>query len=278
MLLEVGKVMGAKLPESVTIRLWLNSTSVVRHLNKLLSRRKPQNTYPQDPDILLHIQWLWNQMPPGTKQEVLRVKAHQDDQLLLDNLPLNARLNVAADQLATQYGTDARSTTQRSRPNPLAFHATKVHLMVNGQRITGMYKEVMRFHIHGTRLRSFLQSSWQTWKSDAVWETVDMDGISRAFKQLPTTKRHNISKMLYGWMNMGHQRIKINTLAKSNCPHCHLENETQEHVITCLHGKAKAHRYNALNVLCSTITTTGGTSKTWDFLHNSIRQWANNGG
>ncbi len=105
-----------------------------------------------------------------------------------------------------------------------------------------------------------------------------MEGISRAFKPLPTTKRQNVCKMLYGWTNTGHQRIEIDTQAKSNCPHCPQENETQEHVITCSNGKVKACRYNALIALRTAITTKGGTSKTWDFLYESIRMWAKNDG
>ena len=133
-----------------------------------------------------------------------------------------------------------------------------------------MYKEAMRFHIHGTRLRSFLQTSRSGWGSSAVWTTIDMDGISRAFKTLPTTKRFQVSKMLYGWMNTGHQRAKINNQSRSNCPHCLQEDETQEHIITCSDGRVKACRYNALVALRSALTTKGGSSRTWDILNKLL--------
>jgi hypothetical protein len=103
LILKVGKVMGATLPESLTIRIWVDNSSALRHLNKLLSRKKTQNRYPQDPDILSHIQWLWSQLPAGPTYKARWVKAHQDDQMPFDDLPLNAKLNVVADQLATQY-------------------------------------------------------------------------------------------------------------------------------------------------------------------------------
>ena len=95
--------MGATLPESPTIRIWVDNSSALRHLNKLLSRKKTQNRYPQDPDILSHIQWLWSQLPAGPTYKARWVKAHQDDQMPFEDLPLNAKLNVVADQLATQY-------------------------------------------------------------------------------------------------------------------------------------------------------------------------------
>jgi hypothetical protein len=84
--------------------------------------------------------------------------------------------------------------------------------------------------------------------------------------------------MLFGWMNTGHQRAKIDNEAKSHCPHCLQENETQEHVITCSNGRVKACRYNALVTLRSAITTKGGSSRVWDVLHGMIRMWTNSGG
>jgi hypothetical protein len=100
-----------------------------------------------------------------------------------------------------------------------------------------------------------------------------MQGLGQAFKTLPTTKRHNVSKMIYGWLNTGHQRVKIEPNAKSNCPRCSQADETQEHMLTCGHGSARASRYNALTTLRSEITTSCGGSKTWDILHDNLKHW-----
>jgi hypothetical protein len=193
MILKVSKDSIRAPITEMTVRIWVDNASAHRHLNGLLTTRTHRTRYPNDPDILSHIQWLWDQLS-WCQQEVRWVKAHQDKNSPLDQLPLNAKLNVIADQMATSYGEEAISTAARPRSQPAVFPTTRVYLTVNGQRTTGMYKEVMRFHINGTRLRSFLQSTHKEWRSHAVWATIDMDGVSRAFTPLPTTKRHQVSK------------------------------------------------------------------------------------
>jgi hypothetical protein len=94
------------LPQASTIQIWIDNTSADRNLNKLLSKKTHQTKYPHNPDILFHIQWLWSQML-GQQQEVKWVKAHQDDNLPFDALPLNAKLNTIADQMATIYSAEA---------------------------------------------------------------------------------------------------------------------------------------------------------------------------
>jgi hypothetical protein len=74
MLLQLGREQGLMLPQTITIRTWIDSTSALRHLCKLLSRKKLKCCYPQDADILAHIQWLWSELP--CLQEIKWVKAH----------------------------------------------------------------------------------------------------------------------------------------------------------------------------------------------------------
>lgn len=103
-----------------------------------------------------------------------------------------------------------------------------------------------------------------------------MESLGYAYKKLRTIKRHQVSKMIYGWQNTGHQRARITPNADSRCPLCRQINETQEHVLQCRDGRARACRYNALIGLRSAITTKGGGSITWTILHQCLLNWTNN--
>ncbi len=164
------------------------------------------------------------------------VQAHQDSDRAFTDLPHNAQLNVLADQMAGNYLATIKSKALKPRAQPMLFTSMAISLIVNGQRITGKYKDVMRFHIHGTRLRSFLQGSQKEWHNDTVWHSIDMESLGHAYKQLGTTKRHQASKMIYGWQNTGHQRAKITPNADTSCTLCRQTNETQEHILQCKDG------------------------------------------
>ncbi len=79
--------------------------------------------------------------------------------------------------------------------------------------------------------------------------------------------------MLHGWLNTGHQRIKIEPGADDTCPSCGMADKTQDHIIRCLHRSMKAQRYQALQKLKSAITLTKGSSYTLTALFSSISQW-----
>ena len=90
------------------------------------------------------------------------VRAHQDERAAtLDALRLNARINVLVDKLATRYTEETTSTQLRPRKQAMMFQASKVSLLVNGRRVTAKYREVLRYHINGTRLRHFLQKEME---------------------------------------------------------------------------------------------------------------------
>jgi hypothetical protein len=196
MLTQLSSFLGYSMPQTVTLLTWIDNDSGMRHLNRMLSRLPGKCQYPHDADILAHITWLWTQFPTW-KFEVKWVKAHQDDNRAFADLPHNAQLNVVADQMAAKYYTTVRSSAPKPRTQPLSFPANAVAVTVNGQRIMAKYKEVLRFHINGTRLRTFLQSTKPGWKSDRVWLTIDMAGLGMTFRTLDTTKRLQVSKTIY---------------------------------------------------------------------------------
>jgi hypothetical protein len=251
---------------------WIDSSGAGRHLSNMLLRRKTKRKYPHDPDLLAHVRWLWSQLPNVT-HKIRWVKSHQDRDKPFSDLPRNAQLNVIADGLATAFAKKELAQRHNPMENPLPFHACAISLIVNGQRITSYPKEAIRFHINGTRHRQYLQQLRPQW-TDQIWNTIDFATIGLAFKSLSVPKRIQTSKLLHGWLPTGHKRHQMDSLALSNCPCCNLEDETQEHIITCRDHRMRAARFKALTTLRSKIVTTKGSSTTWTILHNCLVHWS----
>jgi hypothetical protein len=211
----------------------IDNSSVVKQLQDFLKGYTPKREYPHDADVVSHIRWLWTQLP-RFHHEVSWVKAHQDDKTLFHLLDLPAQLNICADALANEYSQLAVQPNDLPTSQPAFFPTSNVSLLVNSQRLTAQYTSTIRFHINGTKHRAHLQNTRPGWKSNQVWNNVDMQSLGLAFKSLNTPSRHFTSKMIHGWLNTGHQRQKITKDPLSSlCPCCHAADETFEHVLQC---------------------------------------------
>jgi hypothetical protein len=258
----------------VRVRIWMDSTSAIKQIRKILVGHKAPSKYPPDADIIGHIRWLSTQLR-AFDISIDWVKAHQDDTIAHEKLLVNAKINILADELATSYRELMPKHRQKSRSQAVFFSASKVSLKVNGLRTTSQYEESIRYHIHGTRLRKFLQTT-RLW-DDVIWNMVDMESLGLAMGKLDVSRRISVSKMIYGWNNTGHQRKKITPDASSNCPRCGLEDETQEHVLQCNDRSAKAARYNAIVKLRSSVVTRVGGSASWTALVRGCQFWLEKG-
>ena len=86
------------------------------------------------------------------------VRAHQDNSMAYDKLPVSARLNVDADFLATRYRQHGRfraiaSVDHRSDQ--------QISLYINGTPVTSQYDDCIRFHVNGYHLRQYVQQRHQ---------------------------------------------------------------------------------------------------------------------
>ena len=253
----------------------IDNSSVVQQLQAFLKGYPPSREYPHDADILSHIRWLWTKLP-RFQHKVSWVKAHQDDKTSFHLLDLPAQLNICADALATEYSKLATHPSDLPHTQPAFFPTSNVCLLVNSQRITAQYTATIRFHIHGTKHRAHLQKTRTGWKSDTVWENVDMQGLGIAFKSLDTSSRHFTSKMLHGWLNTGHQRKKITKDPNSSqCPCCQAPDETFEHILQCTAPLVVTARDKAQKKLSTFAKKSFST--TWKVLHEALCNWLKDG-
>ena len=253
------------------VNTFIDNISVVTQLQAFLLGYRPKRAYPHDADIISHIRWLWTQLP-RFNHEVSWVKAHQDDKINFNLLPLQAQLIVSADALATEYEMNAKHPSDTPRSQPAFFSSANVCLSINTQRITSQYSESIRFHINGTKHRAHLQKTRPNWKSDAVWNNLDMQGLGISFKSLDTPLQHFTTKMLHGWLNTGHQREKLTK--DSLCPCCQAPDETFEHILRCKSEASETARKAALQTI-SKLDKRGST--TWRVLHQGIKNWLQDG-
>ncbi len=111
------------------------------------------------------------------------VKGHQDSERPFEELQRNARINVLADELATNFYHQIKATNQHYRRNSIFFPSSKIGIIVNGQQVTANVTEAIRYHILGTKMRKFLQEQRPAW-SDGVWEDIELTSLGVAFKKL----------------------------------------------------------------------------------------------
>ncbi len=194
---------------------WIVPTPSKNSTNCSMEGRRSNPSFPNDADILAHIAWLLCRLQVWDLK-VEWVKAHQDKNLDCDELPLNARINILADELATSYQSTAKAPGKQPRAQA-SFLVAKVSYFTGKWR-TGwfsQYDESIRFHVNGTILHNFLQDT-RKW-DDSTWNTIGMESIGAAFQKLDAAQRVGVSKMMYGWNNTGTQQKKITQDALSTC-------------------------------------------------------------
>ncbi len=111
---------------------WMNSVGACRDLRNLLRVGEPRHWYPHDADVLAHIWWLWTQLS-SVSHNLQWVKGHQDNNKEYEDLPLNAQLNIQADELASLYAEPMRRVANLPKTNPEAFVTCHVSWDVSGE-------------------------------------------------------------------------------------------------------------------------------------------------
>jgi hypothetical protein len=121
-----------------------------------------------------------------------------------------------------------------------------------------------------------LQRTRPTWKSDAVWNNINMQGLGIAFKSQDTTPSCHLtftSKMLHGWLNTGHQRAKFTKdLFSSLCPCCNSPDETFEHILQCTAPMVETAQTTTAKTKLSSLSKKRG-STTWKVLYQALCNW-----
>ncbi len=139
MLVTIGPLSA---PFRISTITWIERSSAGKHLSNLKNATKERRRYPHNADLLSHIQWLWRQLSQ-VDHNISWVKAHQDNDTPIHQLPRNAYLNIQADSLASAYGAPWECPPPRAQP--AVFPACPVSIVVNGQLVTSYVRDAIRY-------------------------------------------------------------------------------------------------------------------------------------
>jgi hypothetical protein len=159
------------------------------------------------------------------------VRAHQDNSMAYDKLPVSARLNVDADFLATRYRQHGRfraiaSVDHRSDQ--------QISLYINGTPVTSQYDDCIRFHVNGYHLRQYVQQRHQ-W-NNGTWDMIDFHTFGQHFKRLRPNHRGQHFKFVHDQLPLGERRLReapVKDLSLKLCPCCKTADETPQHFLRC---------------------------------------------
>ena len=213
--------------------IWCDNLSVVKTVNKLISRNRPEfpnETLRPSWDILQAIRRNFKLHPEFT---LLHVKGHQDNLSDPNDLPFPAQLNIQADLLANTFQQVSSHATARGPVLP----GTGCHLLIENQFIPANHRRHLRTRRGRRQLLQYVQNKHQL--SDADVSHIDWDSQARAIRTFQHTSHTFLVKFLSKWLPVGKQVNRYNPTAyPSKCPSCDCPVEDFDHVFRC-HDRRK---------------------------------------
>ena len=213
--------------QEVHLSLYCDNKSLVDTVNKLLRRRRP--IFPNDTlepswDVIQVIVRILKKMENASLDHV---KGHQDDHSNIEDLPLPARLNISADQLADEL---QHESNHRLQVVPM-IAGTGAHLSINGETITSNMKKHARAVRSTTALRQAIRKRLHI--SDDVFDSIDWNSHEMAVRgfQGPCSF---LSKFLHNLLPVGKRVHRYDPIRYPNsCPSCDAEEEDIVHFLRC---------------------------------------------
>jgi hypothetical protein len=212
-----------------SVRWYTDSKSAISRFNKFCGRGRRATRMPPDSDLLSIISECRRQLRrPFTP---VWVRAHQDDSLAYDKLPLAARLNIDADFLATRYRQHGRLRAISAIDHRIN---QQISIYINGTPVTSQFDECIRFHVNGYHHRNYVQThnGWD----NRTWDDIDFYTFGRHFRRLNSSHRCQHFKYVHDQLPLGERRFReasIKDEALKICPCCRENDETPLHFIRC---------------------------------------------
>ena len=209
---------------------WLtDSKAAISRVDFITRRSNRTNKAPNDHDYMTAIRELTMSLRKRIKSQW--IKGHQDDRTPYENLSRDAKLNVDADNLATQHQAGKHLLPKEAIPH---LQEQRVTVVINGQRYPSQVYEQIRYHINGSNLKHYLTNKW-SW-SEGTWTKIDIHNFGIHFKRLPTAQKIQHMKYIYDLQATGRRKGQQSNTADgpvTRCPCCRTTVETQFHMIHC---------------------------------------------
>ena len=175
-----------------------------------------------DWDVLIEIQQALKQLPGLTLKYI---KAHQDDKIPYAQLPLNAQLNVDADNLADEF----QDQHGCYRPTILMMPHTRVLIHLSTGSITAHFARTLRNAYCGPPLLQHMMEK-NHW-SDATTTSINWEAHGSCLsKQL--NRNCHYTKLVHDLLPT-HSWLNKLDKGKRTCPQCDESREDRDHILRC---------------------------------------------
>ena len=115
--------------------------------------------------------------------------------------------------------------------------SNRATLFYNNEIINTKVYDHLQNNMSNLSLRKYLQTKYD-W-TDSTFQDVNWNALKCALQSLPLTHRISLIKLTHNWSATG-ERNKIIEHKTDQCPFCHEENETLNHIFECSkHDKSK---------------------------------------
>ena len=222
---------------------WIADSRVAINRVTIVTRHDHSPTkQPDNVDYVAVIQDLFKEL--RRPMQAQWIKSHQDEKTPYNELTADAKLNVDADALATDFHKKPNGRPMRSTPH---INVTRISLTILKTRYSGNFDDNLRYHITGGYLRSFIQHTHK-W-SDKVWNTVDMYSFGRHIRRVPLIHQSAHLKLIHNQLPLGLRKFKISSVPDDSlrlCPCCKLHDEDNSHFLLCTKNPARVEADKAL--------------------------------
>jgi hypothetical protein len=157
--------------------------------------------------------------------QISHVKSHQDQTTREDELSWPARLNIIADQQATEQ----RSTMEE--PASTVTNTTNGMLYIKGVATTRDVAQLLWRNASQIPLQEYHQSRNQ-W-TEKIFEQINWKAQHDALSRLGTTDQQRILKFVHRWLPTGKNLHREKASNLSDCPLCAHETEDNMHLFAC---------------------------------------------
>ena len=142
------------------------------------------------------------------------VKGHQDDEddTELSERPLPVRLNIQCDLAAKECLRNSIKPSKRAPP----MEGAKATLYLGKNMVTTEMAEQIHYASEAPKMLVHVQNYLR--RTTETVEQINWRSIGRFKKRLKLHESIRMTKMMYGWLNVGSQKVKMGQIGI--CPCC----------------------------------------------------------
>ena len=169
-----------------------------------------------------------NALKSFRRYEIIWTRGHQDEEIPFDELPLLAQMNVLCDRDAKECMKEGLRPPHKVKIS----NGVKAELVLGNHVVTNNLSEQIHLPLHRPRLHAYAIKKYG-WTEDQVQDIINWKCLGLFKKSLKIHESVRHSKMIWGWLNVGTQKVKFG--GDGRCPCCGTAIESQLHLYSCTH-------------------------------------------